>query len=98
MATDVAGPLKVQDNVGKSRFELPVEGHLAVLVYRQDGATIAFLHTEVPPPLGGRGLGSVLVHAALESARERGLKVRPTCPFVRDYIQRNPQYASLVAG
>lgn len=96
MAADLAGPLRVRDNAARSRFELPVDGQTAVLHYRREGDTLVLVHTEVPTALGGRGLGGVLARAALESARERDLKVRPTCPFVRDYIVKNPEYASLV--
>ncbi len=98
MAADLAGPMKVTDVPEKHRFELPVGGQLALLNYRLEGNTITLVHTEVPAALAGRGLGSILARAALESARERGLKVRPTCPFVRDFLLRHPEYADLVVG
>jgi hypothetical protein len=36
------------------------------------------------------------VRAALDDARERGLRVVPICPFVDDYVRRHPAYADLV--
>jgi len=96
MAADLAGPMKVADNAAKSRFELPVDGQLAHLDYRKAGETLVLVHTEVPAALGGRGLGSVLARAALDAARERGLKVRATCPFVAAYLARHPEYADLL--
>jgi len=89
--------MQVADNAAKSRFEATVDGETAILVYRLSGDTITLVHTEVPAALGGRGLGGELARAALDSARARGLKVVPSCPFVRAYIARHPEYADLVA-
>ena len=41
------------------------------------------------------GVGNELARAALEFARESKIRVIPTCPFVRSYIRRHPQYADL---
>ena len=43
------------------RFELTVDGHLAVLDYMLRGELMIFTHTGVPPAIEGRGLGSKLV-------------------------------------
>ena len=37
-----------------------------------------------------------MVKAALEYAKEEGLKVVPQCPFVRSYIERHKEYESLL--
>ncbi len=87
----------VTDNRAEYEFELVVGGHRAVAAYQMEGDTIVFTHTVVPPAIEGRGVGSKLIKAALDSARDRGLKVVPQCPFVRAYIERHPEYRSLVA-
>ena len=86
------------DNAAARRYELPFDGHVAVIAYRDTpaGARI-FLHTEVPAAMNGRGFGSALVKAALDDVRARGLTVIPSCPFVRAYIDRHPEYAELLA-
>ena len=43
-----------------------------------------------------RGVGSRLIRAALDSARDQGLRVVPQCPFVRAFIERHPEYRDLV--
>ncbi len=87
----------VVDNPQAGRFELDVDGEAAGQVaYRRSGSTIEFTHTTVDPKFEGRGLGSVLVHEALDASRAQHLAVLPSCPFVRRYIQRHPQYADLV--
>jgi predicted GNAT family acetyltransferase len=87
---------KVRDNAAAHRFELDVDGALAVALYRVDGDTIMFTHTEVPARLQGRGIGSKLVRGALDAARARGLRVVPLCSFVADYIRRHPEVQDLV--
>ena len=82
-----------------SRFEIHVDGRTAgFAAYRmKDPRLMVLTHTEIDDAYEGRGLGSVLVRAALDSARDRGLSVRPDCPFVRAYIARHPDdYLALV--
>ena len=67
----------------------------ATLVYRLSPGVVDYLHTEVPKQLEGHHLGSQLARAALEWARDQKLRVIPTCPFVRGYIRRHPEYRSL---
>ncbi|HEX2114717.1 MAG TPA: GNAT family N-acetyltransferase [Alphaproteobacteria bacterium] len=86
----------VRDNPPARRFELEVDGTLAIAMYRLDGNTMAFTHTEVPARLQGRGIGSRLIRGALEAARARGLRVIPLCSFVADYIRRHPEVQDLV--
>ena len=52
--------------------------------------------TVVAPDRSGAGLGSAIVRFALDDIREEGLKVRPTCWFVRGWIQRHPEYQDLL--
>jgi uncharacterized protein len=77
----------ISDNVDKSRFEIDLgDGSYAIAEYRLGHGRIAFTHTEVPQAYGGRGIATALIRFALQSARERGLKVAPICPFVAAYI------------
>lgn len=85
----------VRDNVERSRFELDVDGQLAVAEYRLANGVMTFFHTETPPALQGRGAASKLIHGALLAARQRGLKVRATCSFVVAYLKRHPEFADL---
>ena len=87
---------EVRHNFSANRFEVQVENHLAVLNYSQRGDVITFTHTGVPAELEGRGIGSQLARAGLEYAREKAFKVVPLCWFVAGYIERHPEYQSLV--
>jgi len=86
----------VVDNKAHHRFELEVEGHLAQSFYKRDGNVITFIHTEVPPELGGKGVGSRLIQGALDQVRAAGLKVVPQCPFVKAWIGKHPEYRDLL--
>ena len=90
-------PKEVRDNKGQSRFELPVDGHVAFSQYQRAPGTITFLHTEVPKELEGRGIGSRLARGALELVRAEGLRVVPKCPFIAGFIQKHPEFQNLLA-
>ena len=94
-ATDVP----IRDNPEKQRFEIDLgDGALAIAEYRLRPGEILFTHTEVPPAHEGQGIGSALIRFALNSARQRGLKVVPICPFFAAYIKRHPKEQDLVAA
>jgi hypothetical protein len=86
-------PAVVHDEANR-RFEIQVGSSRAELTYLLEGEAIVFTHTGVPSELEGRGLGSALVRAGLDYARERTLKVKSRCWFVDGYIRRHPQVAT----
>ncbi len=88
---------EVRNNREKQRYELEVDGHLALAAYRLRPGRITFTHTEVPEAIGGRGVATRLVKAALAGARAQGLKVVPACPFVKHYIDTHPEEQDLLA-
>jgi uncharacterized protein len=87
----------VVDNAAKSRFELDIDGHVAVAHYHLSGGVITFTHTEVPKALAGRGIGSMLARGALDHVRANGLKVIAQCEFIAGYLGKHPEYADLLA-
>jgi predicted GNAT family acetyltransferase len=88
---------EVANNEQASRYEMQTGAGLAVLEYMRDGKRLALIHTEVPKAIEGRGLGAQLVKAALDDSIARGLRIVPMCGFVRAFLARHPEYASLVA-
>ncbi len=85
----------VTNNEAQSRYELTLEGTTAIADYTREGDRITFTHTLVPRKIDGEGVGTTLITAALDDARERGLTVVPQCPFVAHVIEENPAYQSL---
>jgi predicted GNAT family acetyltransferase len=87
---------QVRNNAARHRFELDADGHTAVAYYSLAPGVITFTHTEVPPALGGRGIGSKLARGALDHARAQGLKVVAECPFIAGTIAKHPEYGDLL--
>lgn len=89
--------VEVHDHPEEERYEAAVDGALAGFSeYRQRPGLIAFVHTEVDDAFEHHGVGSILIHDALEDARARGLDVLPFCPFVNSYIHQHREYVDLV--
>lgn len=86
----------VVDNEEEGQFEARTAEGVAVLTYDRREGKLFLLHTGVPGEMEGQGIGGSLVHAALEQARERGLKVVPYCSFARAYAERHPEFADVV--
>jgi predicted GNAT family acetyltransferase len=86
----------VVNNKAHHRYELAVDGHIAATYYALSGGVITFIHTEVPPELGGKGIGSKLIKGALDQIRSEGLKVIAPCPFVKAFIEKNAAYQDLL--
>jgi predicted GNAT family acetyltransferase len=93
----VSDEVTVVDNKERRRFEAHLDGKLAgILTYTVEGGVSFMPHTVVEPQFEGRGIGGKLAKAALDDAREHGLKVAPLCPFIAAYIEKNPEYTDLV--
>ena len=83
-------------NTEERRFELTLDGHLAVLDYIMFDDIIIFTHTGVPPEIEGGSVGAKLAQTGLEYARRNGLGVRSKCWFMNKYLKRHPEYQGLV--
>jgi predicted GNAT family acetyltransferase len=79
----------------ESRFAVHVGDFTAVLDYQRVGDRLVLPHTGVPRELEGHGIGNLLAREGLEWARSENLRVVPLCPFVRAFLHRHPEYASL---
>ena len=90
--------VRVENNQAANQFETSIDGHRGVLTYTEQEGKLYLLHTGVDDALEGQGVGSALVRAAAEHAREKGLRVVPFCSFAQGWLERHQEYASLVAG
>lgn len=93
-----ADPTQVVHNDEAGRYELYVGDDLAGIAdYRERDGTLVMHHTETRNAYRGRGLAAKLVRGALDDVRARRLQVVPSCWFVADFIEANPEYRDLVA-
>lgn len=88
----------VTNDSGRQRFEAMVGEHVAGWIsYSDVDGVVDMQHTVVGDEYEGQGVGSALVRSALDEVRASGGKVRPSCPFVKSYIEDHDDYADLVA-
>lgn len=92
--------MQVRNNADKSRYELLLDGGdvAGIADYSIVDDRVVMPHTEIQHRMRGRGLGAVLVRAALEDVRASGRSVVPTCCFVAEFIDQHPEFRDLVAA
>ena len=89
--------LRVEEQPDRNRYVVFADDRRAGFVtYRREDGVIALDHTEVDEDFEGKGVGSALVRHVLDEARDAGVGVLPFCSFTRSYIERHPDYESLV--
>lgn len=92
-------PLDIRHDSAAQRFIATVDGHDCVCDYRLlPGGVAAFVHTVVPPAVGGRGIAAALVAHAMAWARAEDLKVDPRCSYVDAWLRRHPAWGDLRTG
>jgi len=90
--------IAIRHDEANRRFVADLGGQAAELTYvERDAETVVFHHTFVPPGLRGGGVAGALAARALEWARDSGRRVIPVCPYVASFMQRHPEYESLLA-
>ena len=89
--------MNVTENPEKHRFELSLDGALAIAEYRAGDGPLVLTHTEVPEELSGRGVGSKLAQGVFEALRATGRKAVLECTFMAGYAQRHPEFEDVVA-
>ena len=88
----------ITNNEEVQRFEAQVDGLRAFITYRRFPGRILLNHTEVPPPLEGKGLAAKLARAALDFARANQLRVVSLCPYVSVFLGKHAEYHDLVSA
>ncbi len=89
-------PFAIRHDRAAQRFLTEVDGAPCVLEYSLDAAVMTITHTGVPPEVGGRGIASALMQAAVEAARAESWKVVPACSYAAAWMQKHPQYQRLL--
>ncbi|MFD1830739.1 GNAT family N-acetyltransferase [Streptomyces desertarenae] len=92
-------PVSITDAPAHSRFEARIGTTLTGFAdYVRAGDLVSYPRVVVSRPFLGQGIGDRLVRTAVEDARRRGLRIRPACAFVEQWLALNPEYRDLVAG
>jgi predicted GNAT family acetyltransferase len=84
--------INVINNRNNHRFEIRMNILVAKVPYKLKENLIELLHTEVPEEWRGLGIATKLSVYALNYAKNNNLMILPTCPFIRKYIMRHPEW------
>lgn len=92
--------LSITHDADHKQFVTIVEGKTATLKYSlsADGKILDYYSTFVPPELRGRNIAQDIVKFALDYAKDNNYKVIPSCPFIKAYIDRNPEYEGIMSA
>lgn len=86
------------DKVEERKFIAEVNGYTAHIKYSLQPDIVVLEHIEVDKELAGQGIASELTESVLLGIESRGLKVVPECPFIKSYIDKHPEWKSIVAA
>jgi predicted GNAT family acetyltransferase len=89
---------RLYDNHDRRRFELHRDGQVVgwMLYTHLRPNRYALQHTEVVADHQHEGVGSTMLRRVFDEVRQRGGTVTAICPFVADYLARNPDARTLV--
>lgn len=90
--------MRVIDNKVKKRFETTIDDHLSIIEYTVKPGILSLNHTEVAKALAGKGVASEMTENVLLQIEQRGLKVIPACDFIKSYIDKHPEWKSILAN
>jgi uncharacterized protein len=96
MTTDKTGA-ETTVTEGHQTYTIAVDGKtVGHADYADRGDQRVFHHTVVDPEYGGRGLATILVEEALNSARDAGKRVVPVCSMVVTVLKKHPEFDDIV--
>lgn len=87
---------RIVNNTDLQQFELHVNGYTGIITYHLKGAVIELFHTEIPEPLRGNGLATMLTEHVLNYAKDNHLLIIPYCPFISHYIDQHPEWKQYI--
>ena len=59
-------------------------------------AAVNLNHTFVDRSLRGQGIADQLIRLAIDQVEERGLRIRLSCSYAKDWFNKHPEYAGLL--
>jgi predicted GNAT family acetyltransferase len=89
--------MKVENDTEHHRFVVRLPEGEGELVYEQLAPhTLELVHTEVDPKLRGHGVAEAIAEAAVAHARDHGMRIVATCPYVQRWLEKHPEHNDLV--
>ena len=90
--------IKFEKAARGGRFFIPDEttGDQAELTFIDSEGVWVANHTYVPQSQRGQGIAATLVDELIQVARKQGVKIKPTCPYVKDKFDQHPEWSDLL--
>lgn len=90
-------PSVVHDTASR-RFQISDQDSIAAeMTYVASSPSLYIIdHTFVNPAYRGQGLGDLLLEAAVQHARENGIKIMPLCPFAKGRFQQRSELSDVL--
>ena len=89
---------KVTHEVENNTFWVDLEqGYNAKVVYQLENNVMHITSTVVPEALRGKGYGKVMMEAVLPEIEALGYQIKPVCPYVIYYMEKNQAWSHLLA-
>jgi predicted GNAT family acetyltransferase len=96
MLTDKTGAV-VTVAGADAEFTVAVEGNaVGLMTFVERDVHRVFLHTEVEPAYGGRGLATLLIAEGLAATRADGRRIIALCPMVAAYVKKHHDYDDIL--
>jgi len=83
-------------NEDENKYEFHIEGFKPYIEYEKKGDVLHLTHTIVPKELGGRGIAKELCIGVMKEVEAKGLKMQPACSYIVAFVEKNPEYESLL--
>lgn len=80
---------KFTDNTAKKRFELQLDGGIAVADYAREGGTLSINRVYVPEELRGQGAAGQIMAEIVKAAEQAGEKIVPVCSYAAAWMEKN---------
>lgn len=88
---------QIEHDPSKGVFYIKDSDKISRLSYEKiNDNTLNYYSTYVPDELRGKGIAAILTRFALDYAKENNFKIKPSCSYVRIFIERHPEYNSLL--
>ena len=85
--------IEVRDELENHLFALLVDDEYAGFAYYEKFTGMRdFTHTEIESAFEGQGLSKVLIKEALDQTIAADDEIVATCPAVRRFLRKNPEY------
>jgi len=89
--------MSVEHDKKYQQFSILLGDEDAELAYATPSEKVLdFTHTYVPESARGKGIASKLITEGLQYADLNGYRIIATCPAVKAYIKRHPEYERLL--